>query len=76
MKRIISFVLLLITFMLIFTLPAYPAPPHHEHTLPLRSILCYIAVVLGCGVTAHLMIREKNRAKENSLAITEPVNMI
>ena len=76
MKRIISFVLLLITFLLIATLPAYPAPPHHEHALPLRSILCYIAAVLGCGVTAYLMIREKNRAKENSPALSEPMNMI
>ena len=64
MKRIVSFLILLATFIAILTLPtaeAAPAPAVQQ-PLPVWSILLYVAVVFAAGMLSMLVMkREKEK---------------
>ena len=45
MKKIVSFILLLASFIAILMQPAVETPVAASHPIPMWSILCYLAVV-------------------------------
>ena len=60
MKRIVSFLILSVLFVVILTLPASETPAAVQHDpLPMWSILCYLTVVAVAGAAGFLMRREK-----------------
>ena len=59
MKRIVSFLLLFVLFVVILMLPSSEGPIVHHDPLPVWSILLYLTVVAGAGAAAFLMRREK-----------------
>lgn len=66
MKRIVSFLILTIVFVIILMLPSIDTPAADPHP-PLRPILCYVSVVAAAGVAVSLANRrmeEKETAAE------------
>ena len=59
MKKIVAFLILLVLFALILTLPAVETPAAPTHPLPLWSILCYLAAVAAVAVLVYWEIRGK-----------------
>ncbi|MBQ9663885.1 MAG: hypothetical protein IJV40_12110 [Oscillospiraceae bacterium] len=68
MKRIISFLILLATFIVILTLPTTEATPayHNPQPLPIWSILLYVAVV-AVALIAVMVLRRENRRASNGV---------
>ncbi|MCR4606644.1 MAG: hypothetical protein K5771_02825 [Oscillospiraceae bacterium] len=66
MKRIVSFLLLLTSFIMILTMPATEVTPvqHTVQPLPVWSILLYVSVVLVTMVAVMLMKRGKEAEPE------------
>ena len=63
MKRIVSFFILLVLFVVILTLPAVETPAAPSHPVPVWSILCYLAAVAAAAVAVALRIRgERTKA--------------
>ena len=58
MKRIVSFVLLLVSFIVVLMQPAVEVPAVPAHPIPVWSILCYLTVVAMTGFQR----RENGRA--------------
>ena len=59
MKRIVSFMILVVLFVVILTLPAVETPAAPSHPIPGWSILLYLTVVAFAGVIGVWMRREK-----------------
>ena len=57
MKRIVSFIILSVTFAVIMTMPAVEVPAA-SHPIPVWSILLYLGVVL-IAVVAVVLMRQK-----------------
>ena len=63
MKRIVSFVLLLVSFIVVLMQPAVEVPAVPAHPIPVWSILCYLTVVAMTGFAVFLMRREERMAE-------------
>ena len=63
MKRIISFVLLLVSFIVVLMQPAVEVPAVPAHPIPVWSILSYLTVVAMTGFAVFLMSREERMAE-------------
>jgi drug/metabolite transporter (DMT)-like permease len=59
MKRIVSFVILTVLFVVILASRAVETPPAVPHPIPVWSILLYLAVVAAAGAAGVMMRREK-----------------
>ena len=63
MKKIVSFILLLASFIAILMQPTVETPVAASHPIPMWSILCYLTVVAMTGFAVFLMSREERMAE-------------
>ena len=68
MKKIVSFFILLITFIVILMQPTVEIPAAASHSVSVWPILCYLtAVAAAAGIVAW-----ENREKKEKQSIAEP----
>ena len=58
MKRIVSFFLLLASYIVVLLQPRVETPVTPSHPIPLWSILCYLIVVIAAGAVVFWLNRE------------------
>ncbi|MBO7373341.1 MAG: hypothetical protein J6U19_03840 [Oscillospiraceae bacterium] len=68
MKRIVSFLILLVLTIMVLMQPAVETPAATSHPVPVWSILCYLAVVVLFTFIAARMIRGKRAKVKPKLA--------
>ena len=59
MKRIVSFLILVTSVVMIFLQPVVETPPAPSHPLPVWPVLCYLSVVVLAALLAARQIRGK-----------------
>lgn len=59
MKRIVSFIILVVLFVVILAWPAVETPAAPSHPIPVWSILLYLTVVAFAGAIGIWIRREK-----------------
>ena len=68
MKRIVSFVVLLASFVLILMQPAVETPVAASHPIPVWSILCYLVMVAAAGAVVIRLNREEKTEAQPEMA--------
>ena len=63
MKRIVSFLILLVLFVVILTLPAHETPAMQHEPMPLWSVLLYLTVIITAGLSG-MLIRKNEDAEQ------------